>query len=87
MKAVWKFPIPVDDAFELMMPEGARPLCVQTQRSQPCMWAFVDPAAPQKPRRFRMCGTGHPLPDDVGRYVGTFQGYNEALVFHVFEAA
>lgn len=87
MKAVWKFPLLIDDVFELMMPDGAQPLCVQTQGNQVCMWALVDPSAQQNPRRFRMCGTGHPLPDYVGRYIGTFQDYNQALVFHVFEAS
>src|SRR5262245_16240690 len=84
---IWKFPFQnIGYHITLDMPEGARPLCVQIQDNMPCVWALVDPGNPKRPRRFRLAGTGHPIePEDVGRYVGTFQMQNGELVFHLFD--
>jgi hypothetical protein len=83
---VWKQPIPVDGAFELLMPRGARVLTVQVQGTIPCVWMLVDPAAAPERRRFRLAGTGHPIENAADLdYVGTFQIHGGALVFHLFE--
>lgn len=49
------------------------------------MWAEVDPSLPQVLRRFSVYGTGHRMPDDSGRYIGSIMLQNGDLVFHVYE--
>ena len=83
---IWKYPLRIKDDPTLSMPAGARVLCVQVQGDQPMVWAMVDPLKPTEVRRFRLAGTGHPIDTDPGRYVGTFQAHNGALVFHLFES-
>lgn len=95
MKSVWKFVIDdISDEVTLQMPKGARVLTVQTQGGaeafgyfgqQLCLWAEVDTDAEKEPRRFRIAGTGHRLPDEPLTYLGTFQLRGGALVFHVYE--
>lgn len=84
MQTIWKYPVVLDDEFELRMPAGARLLTVQVQQGKPVLWALVNPDVPQKTRRFRLYGTGQPLPDAPGEYVGSFQVHGGALVFHLF---
>jgi hypothetical protein len=89
--AVHKYPVLIADIFEVSMPQGARPLCVQLQGGKPCLWARVtiDPSHPIVLRWFRLVGTGHPIETDLlkwdGEYVGTFQLRDGALVYHVFD--
>jgi hypothetical protein len=88
MLTVFKYPFAMDDAFEIKMPHGAEILCVQVQHGQPCMWAKVETAHEEKPRHFRLAGTGHPLGDGAASmaYIDTFQLHGGSLVFHLFEA-
>lgn len=83
MRAVWKFHVPVQDSVLRAMPTGAEVLCVQLQKGQPCVWALVDEQAPVVQREFNWRGTGHPM-GNAGRYVGTVQLADGALVFHLF---
>lgn len=89
MSTIWKYPVPIQDAFSLNMPQGARILSVQTQRGEPVLWAWVYPEEPLVERRFFLVGTGHPMSDDISLfslfYVGTFQVAAGSLVFHLFE--
>lgn len=86
---IWKFPVPVNDRFTVNMPRNARPLSVQVQHNDVCMWALVDPTAPVVRREFRVFGTGHPVDlsggSQTGAFVGTFQVYGGDLVFHLFD--
>lgn len=91
MQTIWKFPLRVTDTQTVMMPYGARILCVQTQPdgedSTVCLWATVYPQARMVERRIYMFGTGHPMPTQhpvPPQYIGTFQLSQGALVFHVF---
>lgn len=70
----------------LDLPAEAKPLTVQMQHGQPCMWVLLDLAQPPVRRIFDVYGTGHGMPADPGRYVATFQMEGGALVWHVFEA-
>jgi hypothetical protein len=88
-RAVWKWPIPMEVDFEIVMPKGAELLTVQTQYAgdpgeSPGLWALVDPDAPRETRRFQMVGTGHREVGDL-TYVGTFQVTGGSFVGHVFE--
>jgi len=86
-RTVWKYPIPVDVAFELWMPRGAAVLSVQVQGGAPCIWVLADPDAPKELRSFVTLGTGHVVGSDLLRgcdFVGTYQLEGSALVFHLW---
>ncbi len=86
LTTVWKFPLPLKDLAEGEMPMYAEILYVGVQGDSAFLWAWVNPDAPRKTRRFRVSGTGHTL-GAVGAHVGSFMLLGGALVFHVFEAA
>jgi hypothetical protein len=67
-----------------MMPSGAEILHVAEQGGVPCLWARVNPLNEKTRRLIRTFGTGHPMPDSPGAYIGTFMLAGEALVFHVY---
>jgi len=82
MAAIWKYPLQVTDWQEVRMPPG-KPLCVQMQGDQLCMWAEVVPHGMESTRQVRIYGTGHTMdPVGSGSYVGTVQ--IGELVFHVY---
>lgn len=83
---VFKYPLEVTDRQHITMPIGAEILSVQAQNGNLCLWAKVDPAAQSEVRTFHVSGTGHDLPNDAGKYVGTAQMLGGALVWHVFDA-
>jgi hypothetical protein len=85
MKTIYKYPFSIDDSVIITMPVGAEILTVQVQHRVPCIWALVDPEAPKVDRYFRVAGTGHSLPENPGKYVGTFQQLEGNLIFHVFD--
>ncbi len=85
MRAIWKFPLKIVDEQTVSMPQGARLLCVQTQNGVPYLWAevTVNSEARNELLTFHVYGTGHPMPEDPGTYIGTFQ--LPSLVFHVYQ--
>jgi hypothetical protein len=85
MKTIWKFPVEVTDEFTIQIPRGGGVLSVQMQNDVPVMWALVDDAVPMASRRFAVHGTGHPVPNDRNRFIGSFQMMGGRLVFHLFE--
>lgn len=85
MRTIWKFPLKIGENL-IQMPEGARPLTVQVQEGDVCLWADVLVDAPPEPRIFTLYGTGHPLPTiEYIQYIGTVQLEEWGLVFHVYE--
>jgi DNA-directed RNA polymerase subunit RPC12/RpoP len=88
-RKIYKYPLPIDDEIEISMPEGSEILAVHTQvnylKETPCIWAIVDTDAPLTTRRLCIRGTGRTFRGNEGKYIGTFQFDNGALVFHLFE--
>ncbi len=85
MNTVWKYPFDIADKFELLMPDGAEVLLVDSQGPlNPCVWARVDTDAPRVKRRFELRGTGHDC-SGVGKHLGSLQLRGGSLVFHLFE--
>lgn len=84
-QTIWKTPLESDGLVNL--PLGAEVLSVQMQDESPTIWTLVDPAAEKVPTRLGVYGTGHPIPDNPGRFIGTFQMEGGALVFHLFQPA
>jgi hypothetical protein len=82
MTTIWKFRVDLSDWFDLTMPTGATPLTLQMQAGEPHLWAEVNPDAPLETVRFRVVGTGHPVPADT-RYVGTWQ--QDQFVWHLYQ--
>lgn len=68
----WKFALQVVDEQAVEMPADAQILHVGLQSGAPCMWVPLDADAPRIPRTIRIHGTGNPMPDYPGRYLGTF---------------
>jgi len=84
MKRIYKYPVPIDDKFVIQMPSGAFILTVQMQKSEPQIWALVDPDKPLTNKTFYLYGTGMEVKPDLV-YVGTFQMLGGSLVYHLFE--
>ena len=83
---IWKYQLNVIDEQQLFLPADAKILTVQTQRGTPCLWTLVNEENTAKElRKIAIYGTGNPLPDNPGEYIGTFQMHGGDLVFHVFE--
>ena len=82
---IWKYALPMSDVAIVDMPCGAEVLCVQMQRGEPYLWCKCSIHTKKEARTFFVVGTGHPMPCDAGRYVGTFQFHESVLVFPVFE--
>lgn len=86
-KTIWKVALKVADEQRIMVPAGAEMLCAREQFDDICVWFRCDPDAPKKSRKIRIIGTGHPMREDDGRYLGTASVDAGRLMFHVFEAA
>lgn len=82
---IWKYPIPVTDEFEIEMPRNARVLCAQVQKGVPCIWVKTSGNDEKTKRKFVIIGTGNPFDARGLSYIGTFQQYMGALVWHLFE--
>lgn len=82
---IWKWTLEITGEQTLLLPAGAKLLDVQMQNGDCCLWAICDEKAEKAPRHIAIYGTGHPIQDDPGEYIATFQVYNGALVYHVFE--
>lgn len=84
MKTIWKWTLAVTDQQFVDMPQDAEPLSVQMQGGLPQLWALCSPDKAKVGRSIRIIGTGHPITDDPGSHIGTFQMHDGGLVFHVF---
>lgn len=85
MKTVYKFQLGITDVQTIQMPKGAKILTVQVQSAYgPCVWALVDPSQELENVKIRIAGTGHPIKEDIVKYIGSFQLQGGALVFHAF---
>lgn len=89
MRAIWKFPLPVDDSVDVMMPAGARVLHLELQDGPMCLWALVDTEAPIVARTFHVIGTGNPAEHVTELpYIGSVQQpfvREVVFVWHVFD--
>ena len=86
-RRIWKWTIRLVDEQTIHVPVGASPLDVQVQGDHLVLWALVDATAPSELRTVRIVGTGNPVQDDPGVYVGTVQIHGGSLVWHVFMEA
>lgn len=88
MRTIYRYEMEVSDRIVLTMPARARILSVLPSDRLPygiSLWAIVDTALVPEPRQLIVHGTGHPLTEGLGRFVGTVS--HGSLVWHVFEPA
>ena len=85
MKTVWKFQLPTEAEFSLLLPKGAKLLHVGQQLNAPVLWALVDTDADSEHRHFRLTGTGHEVEGDNLDYIGTTDIMDGRIVLHLFE--
>lgn len=83
MRTIWKYPLQIAGRNVLTVPAGARFLCVQIQRGEPCVWAEVDTEMPgEEVREVLTVATGDVRPVSPWRYIGTYQ--SGSFVGHVY---
>jgi hypothetical protein len=88
LKTIHKATVPLheaDDAVALTLPQDAKILSVGRQNNDLCFWYETSPPQGTHQRLFRIAGTGHPLGDNLGRFLGTVLFLDDGLVFHVYE--
>lgn len=84
MRTIWKFKL--EHECTVKMPAGAEILSVREQGQGIYVWALVDPKAPSEDRYFVGIGTGHDVPDEPLKFLGSAHLDDGAMVFHIFEA-
>ena len=83
---IWKVTFRLEDVQRFELPKGAKLLTMQCQNGMPCIWFEVDEKEDATESRiFTTYGTGNPMPDEPGNYIGTYQVMQGQLVFHVYE--
>lgn len=89
MRTIYRYELAIKDRPMVDMPRGAVvlpvPPCARNRDSIE-IWALVDPEAPPVSRSFRIVGTGNPMPEVCGPFVGTVMTHGGMYVWHVFEA-
>lgn len=86
MKTIWKFKLKTTDIQQIEVPYEAKALTVQLQNEDPFIWYLVDDDKYLTSRQIKIIGIGNSIEDDFkGSYVGTYQLFRGAVVFHVFE--
>ena len=85
MRTIWKFELETTDEQTIPIPEGGKILTVAVQREIPCLWVECYSGAVMVKRTFNVYGTGHPLPDNPGKYIGSYMLHGGTFVGHVYE--
>jgi len=86
MKEIREYGISTDNQpRDIIMPEGSEILTVYVRHGSPTLLALVDPIAKKIVRRFHAVGTGAEIAPQTEHYVGSFQLYGGAFMFHLIE--
>lgn len=81
MRTIWKFSI--DETLMVKAPGLGKTVLVGAQHSDHWVaWVEVDTDRPDTLRKYRIVGTGHPIPDDAKSHVGSY--IDGAFVWHVY---
>jgi hypothetical protein len=78
---VWKYPVPLQDEFDLEIPGYCNAIAFQVQDGRPYVWVECKPEEPLSPYRFFLIGTGFRVPN-ARAYVGTIQ--LDGFVWHLY---
>lgn len=87
MKKIHKYEIPASGRFTLELPNDHEILCVQVQRSRPCLWVLIDTEEETSEVPFRVYQTGKEVENYVTKeeYIGTFVISAGTFVGHLFK--
>lgn len=86
MRTIWKYQLGTFQRQTVDMPSGAEVIRVGTQFGMPCIWALVDPHAGMTSRTFAILPTGAHFHEAETRYLGTFETYDGAGIWHIVES-
>lgn len=83
MTTIWKYEIPREHEFELLLPVGYEFLHVQCMpNGLAYVWARVSSDVERTPVAMALVGTGWEIPPEAVNYIGTF---NQGMyVWHLF---
>jgi len=84
MKTIWKFPLRGHETTQ-EIPKGAKLLTMQLQRGTPTLWFEIEQDAITIQRTFKCLATGEEFDLPGAEYIGTFQGDEGWLAWHVYE--
>ena len=79
---IWKYPLEITDRQVINLPAGAWELSVLTAGERLFLYALVDPDQPTEDMTIRIVGTGNPVEQDPGFFIGTVS--MPPHVWHVF---
>lgn len=85
---IWQYRLDSLGPTKISIPGASKILSVGEQGGYVCFWAEVNPTEPMRERTFAVYGTGHSMPDDPGKYLGTAMnrgGMLGMLVYHLYE--
>jgi hypothetical protein len=84
MKTIYRYTVPVDDQVHEIRLTG-RPVYVANgaTSAEVEFWAEHDDDLPEHAVKFRVTGTGYPVPEDW-TYAGTAPRTREGLVWHLY---
>lgn len=85
MLRVYKYELEIVQEQRITMPSGARILHMGMQHSSAMMWAEVHWDNEPEVRTFYCHGTGHDIPEDGRKWVGTVP--MGSFVWHFYEKA
>ena len=84
MKIIYKYNLGIEGQITEIKDWIIEILSIQTQDGWPVLWAIVDTEKEEEePVQIYCCGTGWPLPDDYGHYLGTAADDN-GYIWHYF---
>ena len=87
-QTIYKYPVPIENRFSLMLPKGAEIICVKgpSQRMGTNIYAIIYTDRVETQRHFELFSTGEVMSTDTTvqrKYIGTFNDGN--FVGHLFE--
>ena len=86
MKTIRRYHLQPTKTQTVQLPAGSEILSVQAKGDDsPVLWALVDPEMDEEERTVTLYATATEVPDNPGRYCGSFQIYEGSLEFHAFE--
>lgn len=86
-RTIWRYSIPVEEAFTLELPRGAKILRVANEEGRFWFWAEVQPDQPKTRRKFRAFKTGaEMLMDEELEFLGMAALYiQQELMLYYYE--
>lgn len=85
-RTIWKKVLAAVDSQTITVPQGSEMLSVGAQGQDISLWFMCYPENAPEPRTIHIYGTGHEVPDDPGKFLGTALLFDGTLVLHAFEA-